>query len=83
MNNTAIDNINSIDGLLRLRQIIGRKADPKKPKMEAIPAIIPVSKTGWYDGIKKGIYPKPVKLSSKVVAWRASDIRKLVEKKDF
>jgi predicted DNA-binding transcriptional regulator AlpA len=39
-----------------------------------------VSKAAWYAGIKEGRYPKPVKLSEKTSAWRASDIEMLVER---
>lgn len=60
-------------GFLRLPQIIG---DPKaKPP---IPAIIPVKKSCWWDGIKSGRFPKPVKLSRRVTAWRVEDIRALI-----
>ncbi|QLQ01732.1 MAG: AlpA family phage regulatory protein [Thiobacillus sp.] len=60
-------------GFLRLSQIIGNpKADPP------IPAIIPVKKTTWWNGVKSGIYPKPVKLSPRVTAWRVEDIRKFI-----
>jgi predicted DNA-binding transcriptional regulator AlpA len=45
-----------------------------------IAPIIPVSKAAWYQGIKSGRYPKPVRLSVKTSAWRASDIDALVEK---
>jgi predicted DNA-binding transcriptional regulator AlpA len=45
-----------------------------------IAPIIPVSKAAWYLGIKAGRYPKPVRLSVKTSAWRASDIDALVEK---
>ena len=62
------------NGLLRLKQIIG---DPQaKPP---IPPIIPVKKSCWWDGVKSGRFPKPVKLGARVTAWRASDIRKLIE----
>lgn len=61
-------------GFLRLPQIIGdRKANPP------IPAIIPVSKSTWWQGIKTGRYPKPVKLGERCTAWRVEDIRTLVE----
>lgn len=61
-------------GFLRLPQIIGdRKASPP------IPAIIPVSKSTWWQGIKTGRYPKPVKLGERCTAWRVEDIRALVE----
>jgi hypothetical protein len=61
-------------GYIRLRQILGDpKADPP------CPAIIPVSRTTWYQGVKDGRFPKPVKLSARIAAWRVEDIRALVE----
>ena len=61
-------------GFIRLSQILGNpKAKPP------IPALIPVSKTTWWDGVKTGRYPKPVKLSARTTAWRVEDIRKLIE----
>jgi len=61
-------------GYVRLRQIIGDPdADPP------IPAIIPVSKTSWWAGIKSGRFPQPVKLGPRTTAWRVSDIRSLIE----
>ncbi|MEW6429578.1 MAG: AlpA family phage regulatory protein [Thermodesulfobacteriota bacterium] len=59
-------------GYLRLKQIVGDQA-------AGIPAIIPVSKSTWWDGVKTGRYPQPVKLSSRCTAWRVEDIRALVE----
>jgi hypothetical protein len=61
-------------GFLRLRQIIG---DPKSTP--PIPGIYPVGRSTWFAGIKSGRYPKPVKLSPRIVAWRVDDIRLLVE----
>jgi predicted DNA-binding transcriptional regulator AlpA len=58
-------------GYVRLPQIIG---NPKT----GTPAIIPVSKSTWWDGIKKGRFPKPVKLSERTTAWRVEDIRALI-----
>ena len=60
-------------GYLRLTQIIGNsKSNPPTP------AIIPVSKSTWWRGIKQGKYPKPIKLSEKVTAWKVDDIVKLI-----
>jgi len=58
-------------GFLRLPQIIG---DPQK----GLPPIIPVKKTCWWDGVKSGRFPKPVKLGPRVTAWRVEDIRALI-----
>ena len=60
-------------GYIRLPQILGdTKANPP------IPAIIPVSKSTWWDGVKIGRYPKPVKLGPRITAWRVEDIKALV-----
>ncbi len=54
-------------GFLRLPSIIA----PHGP--------IPVSKSTWWAGIKTGRYPKPVKLSARISAWRVEDIRTFIE----
>ena len=61
-------------GFLRLNQIIGNpKAEPP------IPAVIPVSKSTWWEGVKSGRYPKPVKsLGLRITAWRVEDILALI-----
>lgn len=59
-------------GFIRLPQIVG---DAKR----GIPAIIPVSKSTWFEGIKTGRYPAGVKLSERCTAWRVSDILALIE----
>lgn len=62
-------------GFVRLPQIVGdKKADPP------IPAIIPVSKSTWWAGVKSGRYPQPVKLSERCTAWRVEDVLALIEK---
>lgn len=40
----------------------------------------PVSKSAWWAGVKAGIYPAGIKLSPRVTAWRAEDIRTLIQK---
>jgi prophage regulatory protein len=62
-------------GFLRLPQIIG-DAGANPP----VPAIIPVSKSTWWAGVKSGRYPKPVKsLGLRITAWRVEDILALIE----
>jgi prophage regulatory protein len=59
-------------GFLRIKQIIGDRKDK-------IPAIIPVSRSTWWEGVRTGRFPKPVKLSEKVTAWKVEDIRALLQ----
>ena len=39
-----------------------------------------ISRSSWLAGVKDGRYPSPVRLSPRRVAWRVSDICKLVTK---
>jgi prophage regulatory protein len=41
---------------------------------------IPVGKSTWWQGVKDGRFPKPVKLGPKTTAWRVEDIRALIER---
>lgn len=47
-------------------------------RLPQVLSLFPVSRTAWYEGIKKGIYPAPIKLSERTAAWRCSDIRALL-----
>jgi len=62
-------------GFLRLAQIIGnQKATPP------VPPIFPISRTSWFNGVKSGKFPKPIKLGERTVAWKVEDIRDLIER---
>ena len=52
-------------GFLRLKQVL---------------AFIPVGRTHWYEGIKRGVYPAPVALSKRARGYRVEDIRSLIER---
>ncbi|MBI1348651.1 AlpA family phage regulatory protein [bacterium] len=51
-------------GFLRLHQVL---------------SLIPLGKTCWWEGVKNGRFPKPVKLSERCTAWRVEDIRDLIQ----
>ena len=51
-------------GFLRLAQVL---------------TIIPLSKSTWFEGIRAGRYPKPVKIGPRASAWKAEEIAALVE----
>ncbi len=72
-------------GYLRLPQIIGRSAKTdatnsrRKNPQEAIHALIPVSKSAWWQGVKDGKFPPSIKLSERVTVWKVEDIRNFIE----
>lgn len=55
-------------------------AEPGFFRLPEVLKIIPVSKSTWWAGIKKGMYPAPVKLSVRTSAWRRNDILELCER---
>ncbi|MCA0271760.1 MAG: AlpA family phage regulatory protein [Proteobacteria bacterium] len=54
-------------GLVRLSAILA----PSGP--------IPVSKSTWWQGVKDGRFPRPLKLGPRTTVWRAEEIRALFE----
>jgi len=48
---------------------------------QIVPHMIPISKSSWWQGVRKGIYPQPQKLSPRCTVWRLSDITRLIEDK--
>jgi prophage regulatory protein len=63
-------------GYLRLPHIIG---DAKR----GIPALIPVSRSTWWAGVKTGRYPQPTRaLGDRITAWSIEDIRAFIEAAD-
>lgn len=51
-------------GFLRLPQVL---------------AIVPISKSAWWEGCRTGRYPKPIKLGSRTTVWRVEDITDFVQ----
>lgn len=40
--------------------------------------MFPVSRSAWYKGIAEGRYPAGIKLSTRTVGWKKSDLDALV-----
>jgi prophage regulatory protein len=55
-------------GFVRIKQILA----PRGP--------LPISRSGFWAGVKSGKFPKPRKISARVTVWRAEDIRALLAK---
>ncbi len=62
-------------GYVRIKKIIG------DPTMNPpIPAFIPVSKSTWWQWVKDGKAPAPVKLGPRTTVWRAEQIIEFADK---
>jgi prophage regulatory protein len=49
-------------------------------RLPKVLAVIPVSRSTWLEGVRTGRFPKPVKLGRRATAWRAEDIRALIDR---
>ncbi len=47
-------------------------------RLPAVLNLIPVGRSTWWAGVKSGRYPKPVKLGPRMSAWKAEDVRSLI-----
>ena len=63
-------------GYLRMAQVIG---DRKR----GIEPLVLVSRSTIYNWINQGIFPKPVNLSRRIIAFRASDIVEWLDKQQY
>ena len=48
-------------------------------RLAQILTVIPLGKSCWWEGVKSGRFPKPIKLSRRCTAWRAEDIHDLIK----
>lgn len=55
-------------GFVRLPLLIG-------DKKTGIPGLVPFSPSTLWRRVAAGTFPKPIKLSERVTAWKAEDIR--------
>lgn len=47
-------------------------------RLPVVLRVLGIGKTSFWQGIKDGRYPKPVKLGPRIAAWRVEDIRALI-----
>ena len=51
-------------------------------RLKDVLQIIPVSKSSWWQGVKEGKFPRPIKLGPRTTCWKLSDITKLIQSQD-
>jgi prophage regulatory protein len=47
-------------------------------RLEQILRLYPISKSSWWDGVKTGRFPQPIKLGPRTTAWKASEVMELI-----
>ena len=49
-------------------------------RLPSILAILPISKSSWWQGCREGRFPKPVKIGPRITAWSVGSIRELIDR---
>jgi prophage regulatory protein len=49
-------------------------------RLPQVLALFPVGRSTWWEGVRTGKFPQPVKLTAHTTAWRASEIFDLIAK---
>lgn len=47
-------------------------------RVPQILAVIPISRSSWWAGVKSLKYPAPIKLGANTTVWKAEDIHALI-----
>ncbi len=68
------------DAYLRQAQLV-KPANKRKCKWDLEPPLLPFSGPTLWRKVKEGTFPKPVKFSSRVTAWRVGDVREWLKAK--
>jgi predicted DNA-binding transcriptional regulator AlpA len=48
-------------------------------RLPLVLTLIPIARSSWWEGVREGRFPKPVKLGPRTTAWRVEDIRALID----
>jgi prophage regulatory protein len=48
-------------------------------RLKEVLRLIPICKSTWWEGVKSGRFPTPVKISPHITAWRVEDIRLFID----
>ncbi len=48
-------------------------------RLHQVLAVIPISRSSWFAGIKSGKYPRGIRLGERTTVYRVDDIRALIE----
>ena len=57
-----------------------QKGPQRLIRLDEVLELLPISKSTWWDGIRTGKYPTPVKLGDRITCWRLEDVLELVDK---
>jgi predicted DNA-binding transcriptional regulator AlpA len=49
-------------------------------RLTTVLAVYPVGRSTWWQGVRDGKFPKPIRLGARAVGWDVREIRELIER---
>lgn len=62
-----------------MKQTMECEKEDRLLRLKHVLEIVPVSRSGWWQGVREGRFPAGVKLGPRTTVWLASDIQTLVK----
>ncbi len=59
----------------------GREQEETLGRLLRLPEVLklfPISRAAWFEGVRAGLYPRPVRIGRRAVAYRERDVRQLL-----
>jgi predicted DNA-binding transcriptional regulator AlpA len=70
------------DGAQRARPNLAAMPDDALLRIDDVLAIVTLSRSAWYAGIRRGQFPRGIALTKRTHVWRADEIREVISKRD-
>lgn len=66
----------------RARPDLAAMPDDALLRIDDVLAIVTLSRSAWYAGIRRGQFPRGIALTKRTHVWRADEIREVIAKRD-
>lgn len=70
-------NASTTTQFLRVKDIV---CTPAKGDRPATRGLLPISATHWHDMVRRGVFPKGIKLGRRCTVWRLEDVLAIANK---
>lgn len=63
-----------------MKPIYVRASDICRDRTTDQESLLPIGKTQWWEGVRQGRFPQPLKLGPRTTVWRLEDIERIAER---
>ena len=48
-------------------------------RIKQVLEILPIGRSTWWEGVRSGVYPEPIKLGPRTTCWRSSEVHAVAQ----